>query len=458
MNEFLNSKDPQPARGEGPGTVDIVRMGLPALIRKLRSDRQLTQSQLANKAGLTYRTVHDLESGRRVRAQEQTLILLAKALDLTYEELLEGFQHRVPSTDAHSARPRHLGVWLAVVLVVVVFLVGSLLVRSTSASRAYIQVDGGTVSVMDGLLHNELWRSVANSNISVCERSPRSDRVLLLGRRGNAHDGGSLEARSLATGKIQWSYTPELAPAIAAFGPEVMSTGRMGCSWAGPIDMDGDGHSEILALFGHSLYYPNCLARLDAKGRILNTYWCRGAIYDVLAIDVDNDSKDEAYLCGTYNSPAYQGATIIVLDEDHFRGVAVDTSTSGSALPDDGSLLRVIYPHFPEPLMSALEISRIEIRELETQLMANQRVQFIARAGTTTRTSILTLNPDLRILEFGISDDLAVQCSRIDSLPGSVTGDHTAWVLPWLKTRVRISKGFVDGSIDPAFTDSSLLP
>lgn len=438
------------------GAVDIVALGLPERIRKLRLERHLSQTDLADRAGLTYRTVHDLESGRRRRVQEHTLIMLGRGLDVTYEELLNGLPGapngspealEVPA-DARPDSPRPPWLWVAA-LMFVAAVGGSAWLRATEGARAQILVEGGTVTVRDGLFHAELWRDEAQATLATVIRAPWSDSILLLGRYGNAYDSKGLEARDLVTGDLLWSFTPDVTPAVAAFGADVFSTGRMGCGWIGTADLDGNGEPELLAKFGHSLYYPTCVVRFDRSGQVLNTYWSKGSIQAILTLDPDADGKDEVYLGGTNNSPLYQGATVIVLDEDHFFGVAADVPAGGSEVPGDGSLLRAIYPHFPEPIMSAMAVARIGISHMETQTSDVHGLRLIARVGEEDHECLLTMDPQLRVQDVQVSDMLAALCRRVDSLPWISEAGQATWVRPWLRTRVRIVEGNVDESLDP---------
>lgn len=454
--------DISPASGRQPGTVDIVRLGLPERIRKLRLDKRLSQVELAAKAGLTGRTIHDIESGRRRRVQEQTLLLIARGLDIAYEDLLA--EVRPDDGGPAVARPRpwwRRRRWSALALAAcgVLGVLGVLgWLRDTAGLRAEVVIEGNSVTVRDGLLRTELWRSTAQAGLSICVRAPWSQRVLLLGRYGDAIDSRGLEVRDLATGDLLWSFSPDVAPAVAAFGPDAFAAGRMGCAWVGPVDLDGDRKPELLAKFSHSLFYPTCIVRLDPQGGVMNAYWCKGAVRIIFPLDADADGKQEIYLGGTNNSPRYQGATIIVLDEDHFRGIAEDPPLDGALVPADGSLLRVIYPQFPEPIMAALGVTRIEIYGLDTHLAGSQGLRLLARAGEDSKVCLLTLDPQLRVHDFQVSDALAVLCSRLTASAGDDQQNLSAWVLPWLQSRVRIAAGVVDGSADPVMADARALP
>ena len=56
--------------------------GFAARLRKLREARNLSKTDLADKAGPTYRTVQNLETNRHKRAQEKTLMGLAEGTEV----------------------------------------------------------------------------------------------------------------------------------------------------------------------------------------------------------------------------------------------------------------------------------------------------------------------------------------------------------------------------------------
>lgn len=438
------------ARERKPGTIDIVRLDLPARIRKLRLDRQLSQAQLADRSGLTARTVHDIESGRRGRVQEQTLILLARGLDLTYEQLLNGLPADALASATDRARRRRQPALTATAFVILAVLGVWAWVRSTQGARAQVHIEGSTVTVRDGLLHTQLWSSSAQATLAVCSRAPWSEEVLLLGRYGDAHDCKGLEARDLPTGDLLWSFTPAIAPAVAVFGPDVFASGLMGCAWFGAADLEGDDDRELLAKFGHPLYYPTCIARLDQDGRALDTYWSRGVILIIQALDADGDGEDEVYLGGTNNSPQYQGATLIVLDREHFQGIGTDVPPGRTSAPGDGSLLRVILPRFPEPIMLAMNVPRIGVSRMDCQKRPEGGLRIVARAGEGQFEVLVTLDERLRILSCEANDMLQSLCTRVAAEAGDPGLQCAAWLDSWRRSRIRLVEGVLDPEPDPA--------
>ena len=72
------------ACGGDAGTVaEQPALGFAGLLRQLRAEARLTQEELAEAAGLSPRSVSDLERGINRTARKDTALLLADALGLT---------------------------------------------------------------------------------------------------------------------------------------------------------------------------------------------------------------------------------------------------------------------------------------------------------------------------------------------------------------------------------------
>ena len=86
------------------------------LLRQLRAEAKLTQEELAEAAGLSPRSVSDLERGINRTARKDTALLLASALGLagpTGELFVAAARGRAPAAEAlaavHGARPPQRG-------------------------------------------------------------------------------------------------------------------------------------------------------------------------------------------------------------------------------------------------------------------------------------------------------------------------------------------------------------
>src|SRR5262245_35413779 len=78
-----------------------------ALLRRYRRGAQLTQAQLAQRAGLSVDAIAALEHGRRRWPHADTLALLAEALELAPEQRrqLTGAARRPPTATARAGAP-----------------------------------------------------------------------------------------------------------------------------------------------------------------------------------------------------------------------------------------------------------------------------------------------------------------------------------------------------------------
>jgi transcriptional regulator with XRE-family HTH domain len=78
------------------------------LLRRLRAETRLTQEELAEAAGLSPRSVSDLERGINRTARKETAVLLAGALGLpgpVAELFVAAARGRGPAGDVVAARP-----------------------------------------------------------------------------------------------------------------------------------------------------------------------------------------------------------------------------------------------------------------------------------------------------------------------------------------------------------------
>jgi len=84
-------------------------LGFAGLLRQLRTEARLTQEELAEAAGLSPRSVSDLERGINRTARKDTAVLLAGALSLARpvaELFIAAARGRAPATDVLAARQR----------------------------------------------------------------------------------------------------------------------------------------------------------------------------------------------------------------------------------------------------------------------------------------------------------------------------------------------------------------
>ena len=90
------------------GTVAESRLSFAGLLRQFRAEARLTQEELAQGAGLSPRSVSDLERGINRTARKDTAVLLADALSLTGQVrvlFIAAARGRAPAAEVLAARP-----------------------------------------------------------------------------------------------------------------------------------------------------------------------------------------------------------------------------------------------------------------------------------------------------------------------------------------------------------------
>ncbi len=75
--------------------------------------------------------------------------------------------------------------------------------------------------------------------------------------------------------------------------------------------------------FVHGLYHPTALCLVDRNGVMRAQYAHKGHLRNVITADLDADGKDELVAAGVNNAPAYNGPTLVLLDEDHEPATAL---------------------------------------------------------------------------------------------------------------------------------------
>lgn len=432
--------------------VDIERTGLPERLRTLRQERNLTQSDLAARAGLTYRTILEIEKGRRRRVQSKTLMLLAGALDLSFAELMEGGNgaggepgHGFPPDDsgrsAMISRRRIL-----VALVLVAFIVGGASVWKWSIDTAGFEVEGSTLTVYDGVLGLELWSYDAGAEISFCRRSPWARDMLLVGTRDGAADAGCLTAVDAADGETIWTVSPDPAPFLLAFGPDPFTALQFNCERFLPVDADGDGELELAVYFHHIRWDPACLCRVDRDGRLLNQYVHKGFFYALEAVDLDRDGRQELLAGGINGCPGIEGGTIVLLDADHWHGASVGTHCRAESDIVDGSLRRFLLPHFPDCFRGQWTSRYLAIVDLMVSPAIETGVVISAEAEIDDCHVLFDIDGRFRPRSVAISEGFRrVIASWPDSLRTGPNPGDPAWLSEWFEQAIILEPETIRG-------------
>ena len=427
--------------------IALPRDEFPGRLQRLREERRLSKSDLAGHSGLTYRTIHDLEQGRRDRVQERTLHAIAEALDVSLADLL-GSEPSVANSDApkHTRRPlmsrRSSLVTLAILLVVLAVAAGNL--WNFAQRHAHWEIEEYRLTLKDAVIHTEIWMLESKSRIMFCEISPWNDEHLLVGLGSQTSDGGRLLCLERATGDTLWTMAPDIDEVVAAFGEEIVLAAGFSCNHLTPIDWDGDGTTELVVHFVHGLYYPAVVCVIDAEGRRLGQYANKGHLYGWLVVDLDRDGSEEFLVTGTNNAKDYQGATAILLDREHWRGASIDSLCSPQSQVPDSARIRLVLPQYPAEYMAQSGVTRLE--GANPQIHQSQDESALISLGIGTQTDshfIIYLDGQLRPIGCEIVDFFA----RVvrDEWPaglkeGTGPGD-TVWRAQWLADHRRFEAG-----------------
>ncbi len=454
-----------------PVNIDIAGSGFAARLTRFREQRQLTKADLAARAQVSYRTVHELESGNRDRIQEKTALLLAEALGITAPDLLgngplsaaaaaqtpadslappaDGAATAAPG-DAGADVPRPPGRRLALAQPWAPFVLLSAAVVAVAAAGwlagvagAVWSVDGGVVTARHAVLGHDLWRWRGPGSVAHVEASPWSRRILLISTRRVDAAASPLLALDRRTGRVLWRVTPDVGELEQAFGREIMSAGSMYAAGLVAADLYAERSPVLVVNFRHSLYYPTCLCVVDRRGRRRAQYSSKGHIDDLLVADVEGDGTEAVLAVGTNNDPAYQGATAILLDARHFRGVTGDAlATPDCALPDSARF-RVVLPQYPAPYMKLLGLTRLHASSPQLLQGAGGEPRFSVLVGLFDEQRLIVfLDAQLRPLRADATDAFLLSMRRTfpDTLRDSGPADP-AWRQRWLKGHVHFAAG-----------------
>ncbi len=187
--------------------IDLAHRSCSKQLKQLREKQRLTKADLAEKAGLTYRTVHDLEEGRRPRIQKTTLIALAEALGVGPESLLAETQPEVHQPTS-SQKPRHIlsnHTFLKALIIIIVASFALFAVRHFAVSNARWTIEDQTIVGHDRLFGSTLWQYHAQDQINNVTNAPWSEGELILGLHNLRGKHGPIQCLNRSNGKIRWS-------------------------------------------------------------------------------------------------------------------------------------------------------------------------------------------------------------------------------------------------------------
>lgn len=246
------------------GNVVKLNNDFPCRMRKYREKLYLTQSDLADKAGISQRSVNELESGRRDRVLSKTIMLLAEALEISYSELIGNGSNPdhdlIPTSDKPPAeqnkkkRPIKIIVNSLLALFAISIITGFVFNKD---KQVYVKSDLKTIEVRHGLFKSVLWSHTFSDNVNDFLISPSGDNVLLVALSAETIDGGCVTAFDINTGTKLWTRHPDVEQISVAFNPSTVqaqfteSAVARGLSNVGDTrvlvadDFDGDGDIDV---------------------------------------------------------------------------------------------------------------------------------------------------------------------------------------------------------------------
>ena len=418
----------------------------PDRLRRFREERHLSQSDLAERAGITYRTVHDLELGKRRRCQQKTLLMLARAMELPLDELLGTV---TVDRNAETESPRGRGAvrlrpfMTAIVVLAMVASAGAL--WHVGRARAEWTLEDGVLTGRHGVVGLRLWTWPRTAAPAFCRESPWNPEQILVGTGRDAPEGGRLLCVQRSTGNVIWAAGPDIAAMSRAWGEATVMSAGFSCRTVGPADLAGDGDPEYAVVFHHGLYYPSAVCTIGSDGRRQSQYTNCGHIFDLRVDDLDGDGRDEIIAAGTNNSREYQGATVFILDGGRRTGAAVDSLSHPACGEPDSARARLVLPRFPAPYMELLQASRLGAFNLQVYRNPEQRNMLSVEVGTNDEQQRLLIHLDADLHPIGAEPKDSFMEMTITTWPDSLktgTGPGDAvWLARWLSGCRRFEAG-----------------
>ena len=420
--------------------IDLSGNGFPERLRMLRIAAGLSKTELADKAGVSGRTVHDMERGARPRAQEKTLLLLAEALGVTLDELLGQADPPPPSRQSpaqpHRSPSQGPRILLIPAIVVLFLAAAGLLACRYALVHAEFTQDQRHLVVRDGLLGRVLWELGGVHGVQRAITCPWDPQIILAS--GDSHRPRSrlITALKKSNGDTLWSIQPDLDAIRRAFGQDVLDNGNLSCNRFLTADLDGDDVREAIGTFTHSSNFPFVLLWFDRGGRIRGQYTHQGHLLGFVVADLDHDGKDEIFACGTNNARRFGGPAAVILDDEHFRGAAVDKVTFPGAQEPDSALARLALPTFPEPYMRPLADLHLGARlpRVRFEDDGHTALAFTVYGDSHTPICILDLDDHLHIRSWVMEDMFTARMPKLypDSLIAGAGPGDPAWMQAWL--------------------------
>lgn len=433
-------------------------------VERLRLERGFDRPQFADRAGVSVKTLLAVERGTNQRRQQSTLLKLAQALDLGYDELMaEAGEETLSDADADDGARlgrlaparRRLGRPLTAAAAAL-----CLLAAATAWTEARQESTLPTFAVEDGRLvardHRTgemVWRLPSEAVVNVVRPLPDHDDQLLVGLGLNGLDAGWCMLVDRRSGEVQWRFRPEADEPAAVFdNPDHAENGGFSMMTASFPDLDGDGEREVAVYFMHNRLYPSAICVLDRHGRLQSTYWNWGHFYDCLVADLDGDGKDEMVWTATNNAQAYQGASLVLLDDECRRGASFDPISGGRLDIPDSARVRVVLPAHDLDFLATRGVPRLKAVRPSTRVGTHGEVRIqVLVCGNERDCAFVTFDTDLNPLSVTPTDPLILALEpwlrqRYGDTPPTVQ----QWLDDWLTRTVRYEAGHWPPSTPPS--------
>ncbi len=282
------------------------------------------------------------------------------------------------------------------------------IVRGVALRHVTYEVAGSTITGRAPLL-GLVWTRVHDSPVFVHTPTPwNSPQTIAYGLGAGGKDAGRVYVCDLRTGEELWSAAPNLQEIAEVYGPAFAAADAYKCRSLHFADMDGDGTDELMAEYAHHIWSPGFLCIFGHDGKGTDAYYNYGLLYDVVAEDIDHDGKQEVLLAGTLNPSVYRGATVILLDDAHCHGAAVDSLVHPDCPLGDSSLVRLILPHYDQKYMDLLGIERLVAFQLKISHGADRHARVTCFLGSMTDPHVIALDEYLKPRQVNASDLLRV--------------------------------------------------
>lgn len=423
-------------------------------LEKFRLELGLSPAELASKSDVDEKTIRNIENGIVTRPYPNTILKIALGLKKSPGDLLDpppGEEMDDTLTDlpveiipppAPVSRKRQVG--LGFLSLISVLAISGYFLRDYAMNRAEIQFSFEKITAKDAILGKTLWEYESSCQFWFFEVHPDNPSILLVGLSHQDLDGGRLLALDRASGSLIWQFSPDWEQLIGAFGPENVTKGRFSCRKILFVDITGTGSRDLIVYFLHDKYFPSCLCWLKPDGSYISQYSSYGHLNDIHPLDLDTDGKEEILAAGYNNSRPYRGGTVFILDEENFRGASVDSIANPHSRIHDGSLVRIVIPQYPGPIMDVMSHRQLCAGDFSFGTMEDGELLINVEVGIhSDERIIVSMDSDLRIMGSTIKDSFRdrILMAWPDSLAGEFGPIDEEWRESWLEGHIRFEDG-----------------